>query len=120
MLRPIPAKILKHTVIFHLPTGVDQYQNPTYADPITVERVAVQPTDKTRKAKDNTDVSLSSIVFIDARNSSPVDVQGLKDSAESVGHSLEMEFEGRRYTVMSVDKLYDDSSIFHHWEVGVV
>lgn len=121
MLKPIPEKILKHEVTFQVCSGVDAWQNPSY-DSQVVKSCCVQPSSETRKTKDNTEVVLRALLFIDARYSSPasLDIEGLKDTSESNGHALTVIFNGRTYTVESVDVLYDDEGIYHHSEVGLV
>ena len=70
MLRPIPAQILKSTATVKVCTGVDMYQNQTY-DEYTVKRVHLQPTNEVRKAQTDTEAVLRSILFVDARISTP-------------------------------------------------
>lgn len=121
MLKPIPKKILKHTVTIRVCTGVDLWQATTYADTVLAS-VCVQPSDETRKSKDNTEVTLNSMLFVDARRSIPVgfDIAAKKDESEAAGHSMEVLFGDRTYHVKSVDTLYDDEGKLHHWEVGLV
>lgn len=121
MLTPIPARILKHTVVFHVCTGVDVWQNPTVTD-LTVSKVVMQPTHETRKTTTNTEVVLRSLLFIDARRSSPsnLDVQALQQTSEANGLPLTLTFGGNTYTVLTVDTLYDDEGVYHHAEVGLV
>ena len=123
MLRPMPGRILRWTATFMIPTGVDTYQKPVY-DHLTVNRVALQPVSRTVKTKDNTEVDLNSILFIDGRLSYPawpeLNIWALKERAEGSGHSLCVEINGRTFTVVTVDMLFDDTQHFHHWEVGLI
>ena len=48
MLRPIPGKILKHTVTLNICTGVDRYQEPTF-DQQEITHCVMQPTNATNQ-----------------------------------------------------------------------
>lgn len=120
MLRPIPANILTHTATLHECTGVDVWQNPTFKD-TTLTRINVQPVHNTVMTKDNTEVALTSVAFIDARLSRPsgYDYQAAQDRSEASGAPLELIYNGRRYTVLTVDTLCDDTGAYHHTELGL-
>ena len=119
MLRPIPARILRSSAVVKVCNGVDFYQNQTF-DTYEVDHVHVQPTDRIVKTKDNTDHQLTSILFVDARRSSPtLDWQGLLEGANQSGGDMKVTIHGTEYTVVSVDTLYDDTDTLHHWEVGL-
>ena len=121
MLKPIPSRILKQTVVFNSCTAVDAWQNPTYSA-TTVTRCCIQPANETRKTKDNTEVVLRSLLFVDYRLSTPsgLDIDALKNTSEANGHTLTVIFSGQNYTVLSVDSCFDDSGNYHHTEVGLV
>ena len=126
MLRPIPAKILTHTATLKQCTGVDIWQNPAWTE-TTLSRICIQPVHDTRMTKDNTEVALTSrvgltsIAFVDARLSSPVgfDFAAAQDTSEANGQPLEIDYQGRRYTVVTVDMLVDDHGAYHHAELGL-
>ena len=120
MLRPIPAKILKSAATVRVCTGVDRYQNQTYTE-YTVKRVHLQPTNEIRKTQNNTDCILRSILFVDARISTPaLDWSALLESAHKLAGDMRVVVRGVEYTVFSVDALRDDTDKLHHWEVGLV
>ena len=120
MLKPIPSKILKSTATVKVCNGVDRYENQTYTE-YTVKRVHLQPTNEIRKAQDNTDISLRSILFVDARISTPhLDWCALLQSAHAVKGDLRVIVRGVEYTVLSVDELRDDTDNLHHYELGLV
>lgn len=119
MLPPIPAKILRSTATVSACTGVDLYQNQTYAV-TTVERVHLQPTTEIRKTATNTDQQLRSILFVDARRSTPaLDWEGLLRTAHEHGGDLRVTVRGVEYTALTVDALRDDSDRLHHWEIAL-
>lgn len=119
MLRPIPSKILRSTVMVKVCNGTDMYQNQTY-DTFTVSRVHLQPTRAIMKTKDNTDVQLASVLFVDAKISQPrIEWEKLLESAHDHGGDMRVIVRGKEYTVASVDVLMDDTDHLHHWEVNL-
>lgn len=119
LLKPIPGKILQSTATVDVCTGVDRYQNQTVTT-YTVNRVHLQPTNEIRKAKDNTEFNLKSVLFVDARISKPhLDWAALFQSAQNVKGDVKVTVRGVTYTVMSVDELRDDEDRLHHYEVGL-
>ena len=120
MLPPIPAKILKSTATVKVCSGVDAYQNQTYTE-YTVKRVHIQPTNEIRKTTDNTDCVLRSILFVDARTSTPfLDWFALLQTAHNLGGDIRVVIRNEEYTVLTVDALRDDSDLLHHFELGLV
>ena len=120
MLKPIPAKILRSTATVKVCSGVDRYQNQTYMD-YTVKRVHLQPTNEIRKTQDNTDITLRSILFVDARTSAPfLDWCSLLQTAHTNLGDMRVIVRGQTYTVVGVDELRDDTDELHHWEVSLV
>ena len=119
MLKPIPSKILKSTATVRVCSGVDVYQNQTYTE-YEVKRVHLQPTNEIRKTQNNTDCVLRSILFVDARISTPaIDWYALLETAHAIGGDMRVIVRGQEYTVFSVDALRDDTDTLHHWEVGL-
>lgn len=119
MLKPIPSKILRSTATVTVCTGVDRYQNQT-VETYTVQRVHVQPTNEVRKARDDTEAVLRSVLFVDGRISQPaLDWWGLFTSAHEAQGDVKVTIRGVEYTVISVDELRDDQDNFHHWEIGL-
>ena len=120
MLKPIPSRILKSTATVKVCDGVDMYQNQTYTD-YTVNRVHLQPTNEIRKTQTNTDCVLRSILFVDARISTPrLDWWALFEQAHENAGDMRVIVRGQEYTVFSVDALRDDTDNLHHYEVGLV
>lgn len=119
MLKPIPARILRSVATVKVCTGVDLYQNQTYAT-YTVRNVHLQPTEKVVKTRDNTDQQLTSILFVDVRHSSPaLDWHALFQSAHDKGGDVRVVIRNVEYTVETVDGLRDDTDRLHHWEIGL-
>lgn len=120
MLKPIPSKILTHSATLLLCTGVDAWQNPKYQE-IQLQHICVQPTHETRMDANNTEQSLNSIAFVDARLSSPAgyDFQTAQDQSEANGQPLALMYNGRHYIVLTIDTLCDDTGVYHHTELGL-
>lgn len=119
MLKPIPRKILRSVATVKVCTGVDLYQNQTYAT-YTVRNVHLQPTEKVVKTRDNTDQQLTSILFVDVRHSSPaLDWHALFQSAHDKGGDVRVVIRNVEYTMETVDGLRDDTDRLHHWEIGL-
>lgn len=119
MLRPIPSRILRSTATVEVCSGVDIYQNQTYTTQ-TVSHVHLQPTEKIVKTKENTDQQLQSVLFVDARRSTPVlDWRALLQTAHDNAGDMRVTIRGVTYTVASCDGLRDDTDHLHHWEIGL-
>ena len=119
MLKPIPAKILKSSATVKACTGVDRYQNQTYTE-YNLKRVHLQQTNEIRKTQDNTEINLRSVLFVDARISTPqLDWCSLLQTAHVNRGDIRVIVRGIEYTVISVDELRDDSDNLHHWEVSL-
>lgn len=120
MLKPIPSRILKSTATVKVASGVDRYQNPTYTE-YTVNKVHLQPTHEIRKTQDNTEITLRSILFVDAHTSTPhLDWPLLLQTAQALPGDMRVVVRGETYTVIGVDALRDDTDNLHHYEVSLV
>ena len=119
MLRPIPKRILRTTVVVKVATGVDVYQEPTF-DSYVIKNVHIQPTTEIRKTPTNTDQQLRSILFADCRYSTPFAWDVMLQSAHAIGGDVRVISGDTEYTVLSVDALRDDTDRLHHYEVGLV
>lgn len=115
---PIPAQILRSTATVKACTSLDKYQNPVYTD-YTVSRIHIQPTNEIRKTSNNTDCTLRSLIFADARLSTKLDWWGLFSTAHAIGGDVRVIVRGVEYTVFTVDELRDDHDRFYGWEIGL-
>ena len=109
-MRPIPLKLLIHSVLLRHPSGVDRWQNTTYTD-TNLTRVRIEPSGKVVKTKDNTEVQLTSMMFYDRSNSRPAGIEIQPDDV--------IVFGTQTYTVKTVERLYDERRL-HHLEVGLI
>ena len=127
MLRPIPSRLLRDLVTIKVCTGMDAWQNPDWDDYI-VSNVHLQNSNEVRKSKDNTEVVLRAILFIDSVRSVPaLDYGALMDQSEAAGKpmccivqdalgNISGDFE-----VILVDLVPDvPANRIHHVELGLV
>ena len=121
VLRPIPARMLHDTAVFHVTTGIDDWQAPTTKD-VYIPACHVQPVHEIRKSSANTDISAKGVLFVPGDN--PDMVQIAKES-EAAGHPLTVTVTTAyglesAYAVLSVDALPDVPALaVHHWEVTI-
>lgn len=127
MLRPIPQQLLRDMVTLKVCTGVDIWQNPTWEE-YQVSNVHLQNANEIRKTKDNTEVVLRSVLFVDMTRSAPaLDYGALMAQSESAGRTMRCvcsdasgNFQGD-YEVVSVDLVPDiPATKIHHVELGLV
>lgn len=127
MLPTIPRQLLVDVAEIFVCTGVDQWQNPILST-YTVNNVHLQNTNEVRKSKDNTEVVLRSVLFIDGRISQPVlDYGKLVEQSEAAGKPLRCivsDADGNQYgdfEVLTVDLVPDvPATRVHHVELGLV
>lgn len=120
MLAPIPRQILTDSMTLFVPTGIDVYQNPTGVTH-TVANVHLQNTNEMRRTATNSEVVLRSILFVDARLSTPkLDYIALADAAQGVGAQMTVTVNTVSFTVKTADAVPDDTGKTHHWELGLV
>ena len=127
MLRPIPQSLLGDMMTLYVCTGVDMWQNPSWQT-YAVNNVHLQNTNEVRKTKDNTEVVLRSILFIDSRLSQPVlDYGALVTQSEAAGKPLRcvvtdaMGNTSGDFEVLTVDLVPDvPATRIHHIELGLV
>lgn len=127
MLRSIPQSLLGDIATIKVCTGVDAWQSPTWQE-YTVRHVHIQNTNEVKKTKENTEVVLRSILFVDSKRSSPnLDYDTLAEQSQQAGRSLRCivyNSAGQKYgdyEVLTVDPVPDVPAIkIHHVELGLV
>ena len=127
MLRPIPQSLLGDMMTLMVCTGMDAWQNPVWQE-YQVKHVHLQNTNEVRKSKENTEVVLRSVLFIDGRLSSPIlDYDTLAERSQAAGKPLRCKVynsQGEKYgdyEVLTVDPGPDyPATRVHHIELGLV
>lgn len=107
--------------------GVDVWQNPKWDDYI-VSNVHLQNSNEVKKTKDNTEVVLRAVLFIDSRLSQPVlDYASLVEQSEAAGKPLRCivtDASGNQagdFEVLTVDLVPNvPATTIHHVELGLV
>ena len=119
-MQSIPSQMVKDFITLKVPTGVDEWNNATYAE-YSQGRVHMQGANKIVKNKENTEVQLKSILFVDLRKSTPfLDWAALQRQAELAGHEMRVTHGQTEYTVLEVDDVPDPYGQLHHYEVGLI
>lgn len=127
MLRPIPQSLLGDMMTLKVCIGMDAWQKPSWQD-YTVQNVHIQNTSEVKKTKENTEVVLRSILFIDSRRSTPsLDYDSLAEQSQKAGKPLRCvvyNSNGQKYgeyEVLMVDPVPDvPATRIHHIELGLV
>lgn len=127
MLTPMPMRMLTNSATLKVCTGVDAWCKPTWQE-YNIERVHLQNTNDVKKTKDNTEVVLRSILFIDGTRSFPVlDYDALVQQSEAAGKPLRVVVRDilgsviGDYEVLTVDPIPDiPATRVHHIELGLV
>lgn len=124
-MRPIPPRMLRHTVTLRVPTGMDAYHVVQYED-VLLNRVCLQRSLTTNKRSangaQNTEAAFNATLFVDVRLSTPkgIDLDALKRRADAAGSDLHVLCGSSDYVVKSVEGYLDDRAQVHHYEVGLV
>ena len=122
MLRPIPARILKHSATLQVVKTVDAWKKVTEYTDHALSRICVSVANTTLHSKDNTSVTLRGLLFYDRRLSGPqgLDFKALKNQSDLAGGDMRILFADEIFTVEMVDTLYDDIGCYHHTELGLI
>jgi Minor capsid protein len=111
VIRPIPLPLLIHTVEYRECIGNGRYGE-TFADPITIERVRLEPIASYRRKtgeREREKPNESYVLFFDMTYSKPL--VDFKEKSKVI-------FQGKEYSVIRVSKFYAfDGMTPHHIEV---
>lgn len=119
MLRTIPKRIMTHSATLKAVTTTDRWGNPTYSE-YALTKVHVQPTHEVTKNSTDKNVNLKSVLFYDPRVSTPlVDWSALQSASDIADGQMKVTYQGKEYTVWSIDLLPDDEGRLHHVEVSL-
>lgn len=110
IFRPIPRKLLPHTITYEEYIGGDGWEN-DYAPPITINHVRVEPSTYIKRSANQEEILAKNIVFIDRVNSSPFTIPKQKGKVT---------FNGEEYEVHKVNPFYAVGTNIHYLEVELV
>ena len=128
MLPSIPQSLLVDIATIEVCTGVDMWGNSTNPQTYVVNNVHLQNTNEVKKTKENTEVVLRAVLFIDSRRSYPtLNYAELVTQSEAAGKPLRctvIDAQGNDqgdFEVLTVDLVpgFPATSI-HHVELGLV
>lgn len=110
-MKPIPKQLLIHTVTLRYKTDSDIWDNSAYEEQ-TLHYVRIEPKKTLTYTKESQQLSLNSILFIDALNSTLPTKISLDD---------EIIWRGNTYTIKSIDEQFAlDGLSLHHYEIGLI
>lgn len=126
MLRPIPGKMLKDSVVLRVPSGTDRWQNVTYEE-YEIYNVHLQADNKATISVNNSEVTLTGTLFIDAIRSTPaLNIDELNNRAHENGSTMRAivsDYGGNvvgDFNVLIVDGVPNvPATTVHHWELGL-
>ena len=117
MLRPIPRQILSQSATVYVPSGVDEYQNPTADTETVVNNVHLQTSTTMTTGGTTATAGNPAILFVDANISTPrIDWAGIVRSSQELGKTVPVVVDGITYQMHAVDVIPDNIGRVHHWE----
>ena len=123
----IPSGLLTYSADIKVCTGTDDWEKPEW-ETYTVSKVHLQASNEMRRTRDNMEVVLRSILFVDCLKSRPaLDYMQLAAASEAGGEEMRAVVYGPDksaigdFRVVSVDALPDyPSTRIHHYELGLI
>lgn len=110
MIRPIPLPLLIHSVEYRERIDDDRWGE-KFADPVTIERVRVQPIASYRRKtgeREREKPNESFVLFFDMKHSRPL--VNFKEKSKVI-------FQGKEYSVIRVSEFHAFDTTPHHIEV---
>lgn len=103
--------MLIHDVMLHKVADKDRWGNAQLDEGMELKRVRLEPSKSIIRDKNNAEIQLSAVMFVDCRNSLPRNVVPELDDI--------IIFHGQRHQVKLVEPLYDEKRL-HHYELGLI
>lgn len=120
MVRKPPKHVYGMECTFHVASDIDKWSAVQWTD-YAINGVNVQPAHDTTRTKDNTEVSVKAVIFIDSAYSNPFySLLTLQKESESHGHQMTVTWGGETMTVATVEPLYDEFCRLDHFEVTCI
>lgn len=110
-IRPIPKKLLIHTVALQRETSEDVWGKETLGQETKLKYVRVEPSSRIVRNKNGAEVQLAATLFYDCRNSRPSGITFQEDDI--------ILFNGQKHKVQTIEPLYDEKKL-HHYEMGLI
>lgn len=109
MSKPIPIKLLVHTVTVRRNLGIDEDRNVIWSEGETVEHVRCEPVKAETLAGNGVQRDDKLTLFVDYAHSAFIPEKG-----------MQVEFMGTSYTVREATPYFADTADVHHWEAALV
>ena len=109
MSKPIPLKLLVHTVTVRRNLGIDEDRNVIWSAPETVAPVRCEPVKAETLAGNGVQRDDKLTLFVDCTHSAFVPEKG-----------MQVEFLGTAYTVREATPYFADTVNVHHYEAALV
>lgn len=117
-VRPLPKRWLIHSIVYEEYAGKDDWSNPKYDDPITIENVRFDDSTVFSRDATQTKVLADAVIFVDTTHSKPIP----EFKEESKVTLLNPDgTEGNTYTVKKVVPCYyPHKNEIRHYELEVI
>lgn len=110
-MKPIPKKLLIHTVVLYEKTSIDKWGSEKLDDGQVLSKVRIEPSMQIVRDKNNSEIQLAATLFYDCRNSQPI---GINFKVDQI-----IDFNGQKHQIKTIEPLYDNLKL-HHYEIGMV
>ena len=109
MSKPIPLKLLVHTVTVRRNLGIDEDRNVIWSEAESVEHVRCEPVKAQVLAGNGVRRDDKLTLFVDCTHSTFIPEKGMR-----------IEFLGTAYTVREATPYFSDTANVHHYEAALV
>lgn len=110
-MKPMPKALLIHSAKLLEVSTENTWQSEETAEIATLKNIRIEPLSKLVTAKDNTQVTLTAVLFYDCKNSRP--------SGVAFKQGQKVVFNGVEHIVETIEPLYDGQKL-HHYELGLI
>ncbi len=108
---PIPRALLIHKATIKGEEMSNEWGEIIATDSIDLTSIRLEPTSTVITTKNNQQLQLSAVLFYDCKYSEPKNQAFAEDTV--------ITFNGKGYTVKTVEELYDEKGL-HHIELGLI
>lgn len=110
-MKPMPKALLIHSAKLLEVSKDNTWQSEETTETATLKNIRIEPLSKLVTAKDNTQVTLTAVLFYDCKNSRP--------SGVAFKQGQKVVFNGVEHIVETIEPLYDGQKL-HHYELGLI
>lgn len=110
-MKPMPKALLIHSAKLLEVSTENTWQSEETIEIATLKNIRIEPLSKLVTAKDNTQVTLTAVLFYDCKNSRP--------SGVAFKQGQKVVFNGVEHIVETIELLYDGQKL-HHYELGLI